>query len=158
MRGPQGGISNNPNGRPRGRKNKATIARELDAVERLRKLAVEKPRVRAKDELLDLADMTKRIVAAHYNAALVNKDTQNGAPGGKDHMPAQWSILRDWVGLYARILNDAADFQDPRYRAIAVAVVPQGNQGSRQDIEHEPRDTPERERRAANSYLSLVKG
>lgn len=64
--------------------------------------------------------------------------------------------------IYSKLACQAgdrvADFTDPRYRAIAVAMTP--GEGQAKDVAPtaEPTDPKERERWAAASYLKLVKG
>jgi hypothetical protein len=103
-------------GRRLGTKNKATLERERRAIEALHKKGAMAPlRALAKDQLAELVPVVKGIVARFQLAAM-----QAGAPGDDGYRPDFWKELRDWIKTYATVADLAADFESPRYRAIAV--------------------------------------
>src|SRR5580693_9847420 len=95
-------------GRQRGTKNKTTISRELDLAEATKK---RDGLPRAKDELLGLIPSVKTVVEKFYGAAA--KEDGSGIPGGDNFDAASWSRFKEWVQIFHRLCNDAADFQDP---------------------------------------------
>lgn len=150
-------------GRQRGTKNKATIEREQRALADLQERAQSLPRIKrlAVDALADMvpeADELAKVVKS-----IVGHKQQLAFAEGAEK--AAWDDLREWISLYkdvfgvcSQVKHRAADFQAPKYKAIAVMVNPLPQPESRPIVEHEPRDAAERERRAANAYLTLVKG
>lgn len=70
--------------------------------------------LRAKDKLVELAGIVEGHVGQFQRAAIV------GIPGTENYNPALWDKFKEWVKLYRDILDSAADFQDPRFKAIAV--------------------------------------
>lgn len=162
-------------GRGKGSLNKKTLARMADeaaakaaaeaiaaeihatpavAEELRQKMEAARPTPRGKDELAGLMPIIRGHVAQFQRAAIAN----DGLPGGEGHNPALWKTLKEWITLLADVCNKAADFQDPRYRAIAVAVQSPGVSAEAAPLlvaeASEPR---ERDRRAGASYLRLVK-
>ena len=71
-----------------------------------------------------------------------------------------WPLFGEWFDRWVYAAKSLADFQSPKYKAIAVAMAPmnQNPQPQARTETNEPRDAQERERRAANDYLKLVKG
>jgi hypothetical protein len=141
-------------GRPKGGKNKATIEREQRALEALQKQAKQPLRKLAKDQLADLVPEVKGIVS-RFAAAVEEK---GGKPGTKGYKRELWRELKDWIRLYGWVADLAADFESPRYRAVAVAMTPGDGKPMAPIIEHESANAEERERAANQSYLRLVKG
>lgn len=89
---------------------------------------------------------------------------ENAAAAAANREPRQlyagdWSLFGNWFDRWVFCAKSLAEFQSPKYKAIAVAVAPMNQTPQApQMIDTEPRDADERERRAANSYLTLVKG
>jgi hypothetical protein len=106
-------------GRPRGRppksKNKATLEREHKAIEVLQAKSLVPLRALAKDQLAELVPVVKGMVAQFQRAAM-----DSGLPGTDKWRPDLWKELRDWIKTYAAVADLAADFQSPRFRAIAM--------------------------------------
>lgn len=102
-------------GRPRGSKNRATIEREILAEQVKQQKSLAPIRALAKDQLAELVPVVKGIVARFQLAAI-----NGGAPGEPGYKPEFWKELRDWIKTYAAVADLAADFESPRYRAIAV--------------------------------------
>jgi len=151
-------------GRQRGARNKATIEREQKALAELANrakamVAAGKPLTLAKDELAGIIPMVKDTVGLFQKAAMVD-EAGTGAPGQKGFDAAKWRDFKDWLEFFATVCHRAADFQSPKYRAIAVAVNPDPAPAEKDPrvIEHLPEDEHDRERVANNAYLRLVKG
>jgi hypothetical protein len=104
-------------GRKPGTKNKATIERELVAVQEMQQRSLAPIRALAKDQLGELVPVVKEIVTRFQMAAIAS-----GAPGDPSYKPEFWKELRDWIKTYATIADLAADFESPRYRAIEMIV------------------------------------
>jgi hypothetical protein len=102
-------------GKQKGTKNKATLERERQALEILQGKALAPLRTLAKDQLAELVPVVKGIVARFQIAAM-----NGGAPGEQGYKPEFWKELRDWIKTYAAVADLAADFESPRFRAIAV--------------------------------------
>lgn len=146
-------------GRAKGTKNKATVERERLALASLQaKAKATAPRKLAKDQLAELLPVTMGIVAMYQRAAY--KDDGSGRPGHPNHDPKIWRELGQWIELARRVGDTAADYESPKYRAIAVAVTPEptGSLPPPTTVEHEPSGEHDRERAANASYLKLVKG
>jgi len=144
-------------------KNKATIEREQKALAELANRAkamqaAGKPLKLAKDELAELIPVVKGSVAAFQKAAM--GEDGSGAPGKPGFDAGKWKDFREWLEFFSTLCYRTADFQSPKYRAIAVAVPP--GDGVAQPpppmIDHEPQGEHDRERAANASYLKLVKG
>ena len=145
-------------GRPKGARNKSTLAAERAAIEALQaKAAQVKLKKLAKDELAELVPVVKGIVARFQRAAMVDEGG-SGAPGGENFKREAWQDLREWIKIYGWVADLAADFESPRYRAVAVALTPGDAKPAAPIIEHQPADAQERERQAGQAYLRLVKG
>ena len=152
---PRGGAQPGA-GRKRGGKNKATIEREQRALEALKERAKNHTRTLAKDDLAELLTVVKASTQAFQLQAFNKGD---GAPGKPGFDPAAWATFKEWAEFYANVCRWTAEYESPRYKAIAVAmtVIPQEN--PRQTIEHsEPADAAERVERASRTYLTLIKG
>jgi hypothetical protein len=102
-------------GRKPGIKNKATLEREHRAIEALQKKSLAPIRMLAKDQLAELVPTVKGIVEGFQRAAM-----DAGGPGQPGFKMDLWRELRDWIRMYATVADLAADFESPRYRAIAV--------------------------------------
>lgn len=103
-------------GRKPGTKNKSTIEREHRALESLAQQKSLAPiRALAKEQLAELVPVVKGIVARFQLAAI-----NSGVPGDANYNAQFWRELRDWIKTYAAVADLAADFESPRYRAIAV--------------------------------------
>ena len=102
-------------GKQKGTKNKATLEREHRAMEALQQKSLAPLRTLAKDQLSELVPVVKGIVMGFQQAAM-----DSGAPGQPGYKVEFWRELRDWMKTYAQIADLAADFESPRYRAIAV--------------------------------------
>lgn len=102
-------------GKQKGTKNKATLERERHALEILQGKSLAPLRTLAKDQLAELVPVVKGMVAQFQMAAM-----NAGLPGSKDWKPELWKELRDWIKTYAAVADLAADFESPRFRAIAV--------------------------------------
>ena len=116
-------------GRPKGVKNKTTIERERLEIEALQSRArsiVLKPL--AKDELEALIPEAKELIGVVKGAvAGFQRAAMTALPGSPDFDAAAWERLQDWMALYAEVLHKAAqiahkaaDFQSPKFKAIAV--------------------------------------
>jgi hypothetical protein len=147
-------IGRKTGGKKKGTKNKATLEKEHRALEALQQRARTPLRKLAKDELADLVPIVKEIALKFRDAALAN----GGLPGTKGYKADVWKEAREWIRVYGWVADLAADFESPRYRAIAVAMTPGDAKPSAPTIEHQPADAEERERTANQSYLRLVKG
>src|SRR5271156_6831226 len=107
-------------GRKKGTKNRATIerehlARQALAHEILDRKSLAPLRALAKDQLAELVPVVKGMVAQFQMAAM-----NAGLPGADGWKPELWKELRDWIKTYAAVADLAADFESPRFRAIAV--------------------------------------
>jgi hypothetical protein len=148
-------------GRQKGSKNKATLEREdrarQDLLEQAKGIAASGRKiVIAKDELLDLIPVVKGTVAEFQRAAIADGQ---GLPGKALYDRQAWLDFREWVGIYESICRHAAEFQSPRFKAIAVAVTPDpGAQQPTPMRDVTPTDKHGRERAANAAYLQLVKG
>lgn len=122
-------------GRKKGTPNKATAERERRALEELRGKAQLLNRALAKDELDDLVPEVKELMqvvkgsVAHFQRAAFLGGT--GLPGQSGYVAAAWDKLREWIILLkdvqvaaAVIMAKSADFQSPKYKAIAVMTPP----------------------------------
>jgi hypothetical protein len=101
-------------GKKKGSKNKATLEREHRAIEVIQK-GMPLVRTLAKDQLAELVPTVKGIVEGFQRAAM-----DAGGPGQPGFKMDLWRELRDWIRMYATVADLAADFESPRYRAIAV--------------------------------------
>lgn len=150
-------------GRQLGVKNKATLEREQRALAELAEKAAAAHKAGknlklAKDELAELIPVVKSATAGFQKAAM--GEAGEGMPGQKGYSAAKWKEFREWLEFFSTLCYRTADFQSPKYRAIAVAVPP-GDPAQpipERVIEHEPADEHDRERVANASYLKLVKG
>jgi hypothetical protein len=140
-------------GRQKGTPNKATREKEQRALEALQQKAKAPLRKLAKDQLAELVPEIKEIVL-RFKAAV---EKSGGVPGTKGYKAELWRELREWIRVYGWAADLAADFESPRYRAIAVAMTPGDAKPAAPIIEHQPADAEERERQANNAYLRLVK-
>lgn len=88
--------------------------------------------------------------AGRYRKRLDNPQTDTDANA---------QLFKDFLQMAIYCAKERAPYFKPRYRAVAVMITPTDNPAPLpQIIEHEPRDEGERERRASDSYLKLVKG
>lgn len=146
-------------GRQKGARNKATIEREHRALEALKETVKAAPLKKlSKDKLAELTDVSLEVVGIYQKAAM--KDGAAGHPGGMKHKPAIWTGLMQAIELARRVCDAAADYESPKFRAMAVAMTPPPPPPSddQRMIEHVPEDEHDRERVANNAYLRLVKG
>jgi hypothetical protein len=146
-------------GRKKGTRNKATVEREAKMLNALKDQARATPEkiVIAKDELLAFIPVVKGTVGLFQKAAI---DGGQGLPGLPGFNPGKWERFREWAEFFGQLCHKAADFQSPRYRAIAV-VVPPGDIAQPNPapmIEHQPSSELDEERQANAAYLRLVKG
>jgi hypothetical protein len=72
-------------------------------------------RVLMKDRLCELAEIAIGAAAFH----------QPSAPGQRENPNANWGEFRAWVELASKIVDKAADFQSPKYRAVLMGPVPE---------------------------------
>ncbi len=120
-------------GRPKGGLNKATVAKLIDAqvAEKVAEIVNAPPqdgamlqrypaRARAKDELAELIPVVKGHVGQFQQAAIAA-----GMPGTKTFNPSLWKMFKEWVELFHKVLDSAADFQDPRLKAQLWVPPPQ---------------------------------
>lgn len=146
-------------GRKKNSRNKATVEREERALKELaeQRFAAGRKLVLAKDELLEMIPVVKDMVAAFQSAAIANG---KGMPDQKGFNPEKWSRYKEWAEFLAHICYRAADFQSPKYRAIAVAAAPGDLNPGPQPKMIEARNVgdQDRERIANSTYLKLVKG
>jgi hypothetical protein len=141
-------------GRKRGGKNKATIEREQRALEALKERAKTHTRTLAKDDLAELLTVVKASTQAFQLQAFNKGD---GAPGKPGFDPAAWATFKEWAEFYANVCRWSAEFESPKYKAIA--VVTNLTEAPAPMIDATPTGTEEDQDRVANqSYLRLVKG
>lgn len=141
-------------GREKGVPNKATVARERAALEALQQKAKTTVlKTLAKDKLAGLVDEALDVVAAYKKAAC------RAFPGQKAYNPKMWAGFMQAIDLARRVADAAADYESPKFRAIAV-VVPPGDDNQPGDgmPAIAPADELGREHAANASYLRLVKG
>jgi len=148
-------------GRKPGSRNKRTIEQEQRALQELAEQARSSTRAGrkitiAKDELLELIPVLKGTVAQFQQAAIADG---KGLPGGDKFDRNLWKDLKEWVEVYANVCRYTAEFQSPKYRAIAVAMQDPGAQRAPEPkVIEAPTDAIGRERLASAAYLKLVKG
>lgn len=118
-------------GRQKGTPNKLTVERQRQALEELKERA----------RRAELSPLAKDEVAALIPEAKELLGVVKGIVGrfqrmamAQDAPDAAWEKLKEWMGLYAEVMLKAsqiayraADFQSPKFRAIAV-VAPQQQQ------------------------------
>lgn len=149
-------------GRQKGAKNKATIEREerarAELAEQVKGAVVSgKKFVIAKDELLELIPVVKGTVAEFQKAAI--GPDQSGLPGRPGFDRQKWGDLKDWMQVLESICRHAAEFQSPKFKAVAVAIQdPSMQRQEPKTISVAPTDAEGRERAASAAYLKLVKG
>ena len=159
-------------GRRFGSKNKTTRERELKAQAEAQRLIDA-----ARDGKIELAkDVLERAMKVAEGATSLHRppppqETMNlqaaeNALAAQEHRKPRklylgdWPLFGEWFDRWVYAAKSLADFQSPKYKAIAVAMAPmnQNPQPQARTETNEPRDAQERERRAANDYLKLVKG
>ena len=146
-------------GRIPGSRNKATMEREQKALLELQEKARSAPlRKLSKDKLYELGDLALGVVARYQRAALAADET--GVEGTPLTRPKLWEGLMQSMELARRVLDSAADYESPKYRAVAVAMSNPDPAPAAQEpktIENLPKDEHDRERVANSAYLRLVK-
>lgn len=165
--GPQPGSGRKP-----GSKNKATIERELKAQAEAQRLIdhAKANKIELATSVLDRAmKIAEGSAGRHRPITEVElpqmQEAENAAAMNEGRKPRQlvvggsWPLFGEWFDRWVWCARELAKYQSPQYRAIAVAMTPApGPPQQERVMDHEPRDTAERERRAANSYLRLVRG
>lgn len=131
-------------GRQKGSVNKSTIEKTV---------ALQIDNIRRGDLPVDVL---ARLMKVAEGAAGRFQQRINGEGGDTT---ANWERFEAWFDRARQCARDLAPFTAPTYRAVAVVTAPSDMAApAAQVIEHEPRDTEERERKASESYLRLVKG
>jgi hypothetical protein len=139
-------------GRQKGTPNKFTASR---AVVLPPTFAASKPLyLRAKDELAELVSVVKGHVG-QFQLAAVGADG-SGLPGQPGHDPVKWDTFLKWMAFYRSVCDSAADFQDPRFKAIAIMAPPPSppQTGDQRDNVVQITDPVG----ASRVYLNIVKG
>lgn len=101
-------------------------------------------------------DALQRFMGIAEGAAGKFREALGPKPAVND---ANWKPFGEWLDRAIYCAKELANYQSPRFRAVAVMVTPADVAPAPSvTIDHEPRDSEERERAASESYLRLVKG
>jgi hypothetical protein len=116
-------------GRAKGTKNKATIERELIAAE-----IAKRQMTRAQEHGRELAvEVLERFMKIFEGAARVHRPvTDEEVKAGKDPNPmGDWEKFRSWARDCVDCAKALAQYQSPRFSAIAIAPTPQIDESAR---------------------------
>ena len=85
----------------------------------------------AREELEEFVPILKGTVARFQQRAL--GPDGSGAPDQPGFRPEAWATLKGWMEFYVYALNTLADFQSPKFKAIAVMAPPPAPPVERRD-------------------------
>jgi hypothetical protein len=108
----------------------------------------------AKDELEELLPIIKE-TARRFQRAAIREDA-TGLPGGANFDVAPWTRFKEWIEFYASVCYRLADFQSPRFKAIAVMAPQPEPQGRKPDVI--PRNDPVAGARVYQRLITAVRG